>query len=191
MQWILFVLVISLAVGAARGGKLRNLTEIRVISWWLLPLGFVILAASGFTPDEYGELAVWLVLVSYVPLLLFVWLNRDLTGIWIAGVGILMNFSVIAVNGGMPVLEEAARLAGETGQLILDTKHVLLTDETHLPFLADIIPLPGAVLSLGDVFLAIGVGVFLEDQMRQPLTLFAHRVTGIPGSAADHGVSDQ
>ena len=29
----------------------------------------------------------------------------------------------------------------------------------RLPFLADIIPLPGAVLSLGDVFLAIGVGV--------------------------------
>ena len=86
----------------------------------------------------------------------------------------------------MPVLEEAARLAGETGALVLDAKHVLLTDETRLPFMADIIPLPGAVLSLGDVFLAIGVGVFLEDQMRQPLTLFAHRVTGLPGSAAEH-----
>lgn len=185
MQWILLVLVISIVVGALRGGKLRNLTEIRVNSWWLLPVGFLILAASSFVPDDMGDLAVWLVLGSYVPLLVFVWLNRDLTGIWIAGLGILMNFTVILLNGGMPVLEEAARLAGETGELILDTKHVLLTDDTVLPFLADIIPLPGAVLSLGDVFLAIGVGVFLEDQMRQPLTLFAHRVTGIPGSAAE------
>lgn len=185
MQWILLVLVISIIIGALRGGKLRNLTEIRVNAWWLLPIGFLLLAASSFAPDRYDDLAVGLVLASYVPLLVFVWLNRDLSGIWIAGLGILMNFSVILLNGGMPVLEQAAVLAGETGELVLDAKHVLLTVETRLPFLADIIPLPGAVLSLGDVFLAIGVGVFLEDQMRQPLTLFAHRVTGVPGSAAD------
>lgn len=185
MQWILLVLVVSLVVGAARGGKLRNLTEIRVIGWWLLPLSFLILTASSFTPEDMGQLGVGLVLASYLPLLLFVWLNRELTGLWIAGVGVLMNFTVIAMNGGMPVLEEAARIAGETGQLVLDSKHVLLTDETTLPFMADVIPLPGAVVSLGDVFLAIGVGVFLEDQMRQPLTLFAHRVTGIPGSATE------
>lgn len=186
MQWILLVLVLSLVVGAARGGKLRNLTEIRVVGWWLLPLSFLILAASNFVPESSGDLAVGLVLGSYLPLILFVWLNRELTGLWIAGLGVLMNFTVIALNGGMPVLEEAARLAGETGELILDSKHVLLTEETRLPFMADIIPLPNAVLSLGDVFLAIGVGVFLEDQMRQPLTLFAHRVTGIPGSASEH-----
>ena len=185
MQWILLVLVISIVVGWVRGGKLRNLTEIRVRMWWLLPLGFLILAASNFVPTDMHEFAVVLVLLSYVPLLLFVWLNREASGIWIAGLGILMNFTVILLNGGMPVLEEAAIIAGETGELQLDAKHVLLTDETRLPFLADIIPLPGAVLSLGDVFLAIGVGVFLEDQMRQPLTLFAHRVTGIPGSAAE------
>jgi hypothetical protein len=185
MQWILLALVVSLIVGLLRGGKLRNRTEMRVTMWWLLPLGFLVLAASSFVPEDNGDLAVGLVLGSYVPLLLFVWLNRNLTGIWIAGIGILMNFTVIAANGGMPVLLEAARLAGETGDLVFDAKHVLLDESTRIPFLADIIPLPGAVLSLGDVFLAIGVAVFLEDQTRQPLTLFAHRVTGIPGSAAD------
>ena len=185
MHWIAFVLLISIVVGALRGGKLRNLTEIRVKLWWLLPLGFLILAASNFVPTDRDRLGVILVLASYVPLLAFVWLNRDLTGIWIAGLGILMNFTVILLNGGMPVLAEAAVIAGETGELVLDSKHVLLTADTHLPFLADIVPLPAAVLSLGDVFLAIGVGVFLEDQMRQPLTLFSHRVTGIPGSAAE------
>lgn len=185
MLWILLVLVLAIVVGAFRGGKLRNLTEIRVNSWWLLPVGFLLLAASSLVPTSTGDLAVWLILASYVPLLLFVYLNRDLTGIWIAGLGILMNFTVILLNGGMPVLAEAAELAGNTGELVVDGKHVLLTEATRLPFLADIIPLPRAVLSLGDVFLAIGVAVFLEDQMRQPLTLFAHRVTGIPGSAAE------
>lgn len=184
--WMGLVIVIAIVVGYVRGGKLRNLTEIRVTMWWLLPLGFLTLAMSEFVPEDATELANALVLLSYFPLLLFVWLNRDLTGIWIAGLGILMNFTVIALNGGMPVLEEAAFIAGNTGELVLDAKHVLLTESTRLPFLADVIPLPNAVLSLGDVLLAIGVAAFLEDQMRQPLTLFAHRVQGIPGSAADN-----
>ena len=185
MLWMLLVLVLSVAVGFLRGGRLRNLTEIRVTSWWLLPLAFLTLTASSFTPAGQDDLAVALVLVSYLPLLLFVWLNRDLTGIWIGGLGVLMNFTVIALNGGMPVLLTAAEIAGHDGELMLDAKHVLLDQSTRLPFLADVLPLPNTVLSLGDVMLAIGVGAFLEDQMRKPLTLFAHRVQGIPGSASD------
>ncbi|MDA2978173.1 MAG: DUF5317 domain-containing protein [Actinomycetota bacterium] len=185
MLWMLLVLVLSVAVGFLRGGRLRNLTEIRVTSWWLLPLAFLTLTASSFTPAGQDDLAVALVLVSYLPLLLFVWLNRDLTGIWIGGLGVLMNFTVIALNGGMPVLLAAAEIAGHDGELMLDAKHVLLDQSTRLPFLADVLPLPNTVLSLGDVMLAIGVGAFLEDQMRKPLTLFAHRVQGIPGSASD------
>lgn len=153
--------------------------------WWLLPLGFVLLAASALVPTSRHELAVAFVLVSYLPLLLFVWLNREMAGMWIAGLGILMNFTVIVLNSGMPVLTEAVEIAGGSGDLVLGAKHVILDESTRLPFLADIIPLPGAVLSLGDVFLAIGIGAFLEDQMRKPLSLFAHGVTGVPGSAAE------
>ncbi|MFV1971543.1 MAG: DUF5317 domain-containing protein [Acidimicrobiia bacterium] len=185
MQWMLLVLVISIVVGWIRGGKLRNLTEIRVRLWWLLPLGFILLAASSLVPNDRSDVAVAFILVSYLPLLLFVWLNRDMTGIWIAGMGILMNFTVIVLNGGMPVLTEAAAIAGGESDLVLGAKYVLLTEDTLMPFLADTIPLPGAVLSLGDVFLAIGIGAFLEDQMRKPLSLFAHKVTGVPGSAAE------
>ncbi len=185
MQWMLLVIVISVVVGWVRGGRLRNLTEIRVQMWWLLPLGFIVLAASAFLPSDKHEIAVILVLLSYLPLLLFVWLNREMTGMWIAGLGILMNFTVIVLNSGMPVLSEAVRIAGGSSDVVLGAKHVILDESTRLPFLADIIPLPGAVLSLGDVFLAIGIGAFLEDQMRKPLSLFAHGVSGVPGSAAE------
>ncbi len=182
---MLLVLVISIVIGWIRGGKLRNLTEIRVRLWSLLPLGFILLAASSFVPDDRHDFAVALILVSYLPLLLFVMLNRKMPGIWIAGMGILMNFTVIVLNGGMPVLEEAVQIAGGSSEFVLGAKHVLLTEQTVVPFLADIIPLPRAVLSLGDVFLAIGIGSFLEDQMRTPLSLFAHGVAGVPGSAAE------
>jgi len=187
MQWILLVIVIALVVGALRGGSLRNLSGIRVRMWWLLLVGFVLLAAASFVPANRHELAVALILISYLPLLAFVLLNRKLSGIWIAGLGILMNFTVIVANGGMPVLAEAALIAtNATGSLVLDAKHVLLTPDTTFPFLGDVIPLPGAVLSLGDVLLALGTGVFLEHQMRKPLTLFAHGVSGVPGSASEH-----
>ncbi len=185
MQWMMLVLVISILVGWIRGGKLRNLTEIRVRMWWLLPFGFLLLAASSFVPTDNHEVAVALILISYLPLLLFVWLNREMAGMWIAGLGILMNFTVIVLNGGMPVLTEAVTIAGGSTDVVLGAKHVILDESTRMAFLADTIPLPGAVLSLGDVFLAIGIGVFLEDQMRRPLSLFAHGVTGVPGSAAE------
>lgn len=186
MLWILLVLIISVVVGVLRGGKLRNMTEIEFRAWWLLLIGFGVQLAAGFLPRDQHDLAVALVLVSYLPLLLAVWLNRNCAGMWIAGIGVLMNFTVIAANGGMPVSAEAAVLAGQAGELVLDAKHVLLDETTRLPFLADIIPLPRTVMSLGDVFLAIGVGVFLEEETRRPVALFRHGVQGVPGSAAQH-----
>ncbi len=132
------------------------------------------------------DLAVGLILASYVPLLVFVLLNRQMAGLWVAGIGVLMNFTVIAANAGMPVMLEAVKLAGGSVDVALGARHIVLTESTHLAFLSDIIPLPGSVISLGDVFLAIGVGVFLEDQVRRPVRLFAHRVQGKPGSAAEH-----
>lgn len=185
MTWLLIVLVVSIVVGVFRGGKLSNLTELHAKGWWLLLVGFGMQIAANYVPDSNPDLAVALVLFSYVPLLTVVWLNRNEAGMWIAGIGVLMNFTVIALNQGMPVLPEAAELSGNTGELVLGAKHVVLDTTTRLPFLADIIPLPGSVISLGDVFLAIGLGVFVEDQMQQPVKLFRHRVQGIPGSAAD------
>ncbi len=132
-----------------------------------------------------ARVAVTLLLTSFVVLLIMVWMNRSEPGMWIAAVGLLMNFIVISLNDGMPVLEEAIRLAGGSPDVVFDAKHVALNDATRLPFLADVIPMPGSVISLGDVFLAVGLGVFIEDQLKQPLRLFRHRVQGVPGSAAE------
>ena len=182
---MLLVLAIAVAVGFLRGGKLSNLTQIDVRSWWLLLVGFGIQIGSAFLPRTMHDVAVVLILGAYIPLLIFVWLNRTMAGLWMAGIGILMNFTVIALNSGMPVMIEAIKIAGGSVDVALGAKYVVLTATTHLAFLADVIPLPQNVISLGDVFLAIGVGVFLEDQIRRPIRLFAHRVQGTPGSAAN------
>ena len=147
------VLVIAIAVGLARGGKISNLAEIGVRAWWLLIVGFALLVTARFLPRSMHDLAVGLVLASYVLLLIFILMHRQMAGLWVAGLGILMNFTVIAVNGGMPVMLEAVEVAFGSADMALGAKHVLLTEETHLAFLADVIPLPYGVISLGDVFL--------------------------------------
>jgi len=187
MLFLVIVLAVSVVVSLFRGGKLANIPDIHARGWWLLILGFGLQMVGNLLAEDQHSLAVTLVLISYAPLLAVAMLNRNSPGMWIAGVGVLMNFIVIAANSGMPVLPEAVELAGGDASSIgaMSAKHVLLDSSSHFPFLADIIPLPGSVISLGDVFFAIGMGVFIEDQLQQPLRLFRHRVQGIPGSAAE------
>jgi hypothetical protein len=39
-------------------------------------------------------------------------------------------------------------------------------------------------VSLGDVFLAVGLGVFVEDQMRRPVRWFKHGLNESGGGSA-------
>lgn len=183
MTWLVAVLVVSVLVSVLRGGRLSNLPDIYARAWWLLFIGFGMQIVANAV--DSSRVAISLLLISYVILLVMVWMNRSEAGMWIAGIGLLMNFTVITLNNGMPVMLDAITLAGGAPDLAFGAKHVILDQSSRLPFLADVIPLPGSVISLGDVFLAVGLGVFIEDQLKQPLRLFRHRVQGVPGSAAD------
>jgi hypothetical protein len=132
-----------------------------------------------------------MVLFSFVLLLILVLLNRSKPGMWIAGIGVLMNFTVIAVNGGMPVLAGAAEVASgftvSQPDLSGSFKHILLDETSRLTFFADVIPLrlagTGEVISLGDIFLAVGLGAFLEHELRRPRRWFKHGARAQSGSA--------
>ena len=193
MVWLGLVLFVSIAVALLRGGRLLHLAEIELRLWWLLLVGFAMQFTAAILPTgSQGSfrIGVALILLSYIPLLTVVVLNRNRTGMWLTGVGILMNFTVIAVNGGMPVLIEAAQVAGgfsEDVAILDDAKHVLLDETSRLTFLADVIPLRafgvGQVLSIGDVFLAVGLGAFLEGELRKPIHWFKRGAAGQAGSA--------
>jgi len=195
MLWLALVLFIATTVALLRGGRLVNLADIRLQMWWLLLLGFGLQAATGLLPDRdwTRSAATTMILLSYVPLLILVLVNRRREGMWLAGLGILMNFSVIALNGGMPVLKEAAVVAAGKFSaggvaMTLDFKHVALDASTRLPFLADVMPMRlfgiGQVISLGDVLLAVGLGRFLEDELRRPVRWFKRGIHTEGGSAS-------
>jgi hypothetical protein len=190
MLWLVTVLFLSMAIAILRGGRLSNLGDIHLRLWWLLPLGFGLQIAARYVASP--DLGVALILLSYLPLIILVLLNKERPGLWLAGFGVLMNFSVIALNGGMPVLSEAAEVASgfAPGDPVIaeSYKHVVLNRDSLLPFLADVIPIRvlniGQVLSLGDVFLAFGLGRFIEFELRRPVRWFKRGARAEAGSAS-------
>lgn len=193
MLWLAIVLFLSLAIAILRGGRLINLGDIELRAWWLLILAMGLQLGTRWLPEGSSteSLGLAMVLASFALLLILVLMNRSKPGMWIAGIGVLMNFSVIALNGGMPVLAGAAEVA--SGFTVSDPdlsgsfKHVVLDEESRLTFFADVIPLRlvgiGEVISLGDIFLALGLGVFLENELRRPRRWFKHGAHAEPGSA--------
>lgn len=195
MLWLALVLFLAMTIAVLRGGRLTNLADIHLRLWWLLPLAFLLQIATAWLPRSasWSEgVGLAMILTSFGLLLVLVVLNRDRNGMWLAGVGVLMNFSVIALNGGMPVLEGAWEVAaGFTGQAMSvdgSYKHVVLDETTRLSFLADVIPIrfanQGNVVSLGDVFLAVGLARFLESELRRPVRWFKRGARAQAGSVS-------
>ena len=193
MLWLAIVIFLALVIAILRGGRLVNLGDIELKAWWLLLVSLGLQLGTRWLPDEtWSETAgVVMVLASFALLMVLVMLNRSKPGMWIAGLGVLMNFTVIAFNGGMPVLAGAAEVA--SGFTVAEPdisgsfKHVLLDETSRLVFFADVIPIRlvrfGEVISLGDIFLALGLGVFLEQELRRPRRWFKHGASAQPGSA--------
>lgn len=194
MLWLAIVLFLSLAIAILRGGRLLNLGDIELRAWWLLIFAFALQIGTRWLGDGSSSETAGLIMVlaSFSLLMVLVAFNRSKPGMWIAGIGVLMNFTVIALNGGMPVLAGAAEVASgftvTEPDLSGSFKHVLLDESSRLTFFADVIPLRivgiGEVISLGDIFLALGLGVFLEHELRRPRRWFRHGASAQPGSAS-------
>ena len=121
------------------------------------------------TTGSLAHLAYWLWLTTFPVLIWIAWRNRAYPGMLVVALGLLLNLLVVASNGGMPVMSAAAAAAGLHGQLAVpvgDFVHVLGLPATRLPWLADVLPLPGAPLlgivpSAGDLLLYVGVVAFV------------------------------
>lgn len=193
MLWLAIVIFLALAVAVLRGGRLTNLGDIELTAWWLLFIALGLQVGTNYLPvEDWSEwVGLTMVLLSFVLLMVMVVLNRSKPGMWIAGLGVLMNFVVIASNGGMPVLAGAAEVASgftvSDPDLSTSFMHVPLDESSRLSFFADVIPLRlvgiGEVISVGDIFLALGLGLFLEHELRRPRRYFKHGAQAQPGSA--------
>jgi hypothetical protein len=170
MLLLLSILLIGVLVGLGLGGDLRNLADVSIRLWWLIPVALVLQVL----PVPQGEtgptrlLPVAAVLLSYVTLILVVLVNWRLRGFLLILAGLILNFIVIGMNHGMPVAEEALERAGNPalreGPGDRGAKHHLADERDVLLPLADVIAFSepfGVVVSAGDVVIDIGGATFL------------------------------
>jgi hypothetical protein len=156
----LIAAVVAALIARLRGGSFESLAATPFRWPLLLWAGLIVQIAFGaWDPDWLGTsggLAV--ILTTNVLVAAFLAVNRHLPGMVLAAIGTMLNVLVIALNGAMPVTLGAAQIAG-AGVRDLGIKHEILDAETRLPWLADVIPVPGlrVLISVGDVLLAIGI----------------------------------
>lgn len=166
---------LGIVAGLIAGGSLRGFGRYPLVGL-LLPVAAYLLkaGASVLLPPQTGALIICL--VQYSLLFLFILLNHR-RPIWplFAFAGTMMNFLVIALNGGcMPVSARLLRdAAGRLDQLVQGRiyAYCLMDESTRLPQLGDIIRLGTAdqtlgYASLGDIVLCIGVGILFWQMTR-------------------------
>ena len=76
---------------------------------WLLLIAVIPQLFSFHQPPNLipDELTAGILVGSQVVLLSFVWVNRKLPGFWALGIGLVLNLTVIVLNGGlMPISPE-------------------------------------------------------------------------------------
>lgn len=170
-------IILAVLIGLIAGGSLNSLFDINLKRLELLFLGALLqLFAFWSVKLEMGWASQWIIplahSLSYFVLMAFTWINRSSRGFIFITLGIALNAIVISLNGGlMPVdpsyVPEASRQLLQAGT----GTHGILSESTRLKFLADIyyadIPMGGKQLfSLGDVFIDIGIGIYIVKQMR-------------------------
>jgi hypothetical protein len=166
----------GLLVGFARGGRLSRLGQLHIHVAWLAGLAWLVQVVLFVSPAA-GVLDSWAApihLLSIVLLAAVIVVNRSLPGIGLLGLGLLLNASVYAANGGfMPVTDSALIASGNSASLAAMAdgarfqKTFLSQPDTPLWFLGDLLPLPiaGKVYSIGDVIAAVGLFVLVAGGM--------------------------
>ena len=174
------ILLLSVLAGLVAGTlrarlRARTLTVLNLRYIWLVLLAFLPQWVAFQLPATRQALPVYLVAAGLVSsqllLFIFAWLNRRRPGVWLLGLGLVLNLAVIGLNGGlMPVSPETvAHLvpnappgAWQVGERLGWTKDIVLpVVDTHLWWLSDRFTLPGWVpykvaFSPGDVLISAG-----------------------------------
>ncbi len=177
---LLLAIIIGLLAGVSRAwlGD-RKLAGPTLRFLWIVPLAFFPQFIAFQFPTTRSGAESWIpvaLIGSLIFLLIFVAFNVRQPGFWLLGLGLFLNLTVIARNGGwMPISPETIALlmpnaapgSYQIGERLGITKDkVLSPSQTNLGFLSDRFILPSwspyqVAFSIGDVMIALGAIWFL------------------------------
>ena len=163
---IVILIFVAVVAGFVAGGSLHGFERVQIHWWGAAFAGLAVQVIPSF-PVAGREIGPAMLALSYALLAAFLWVNRRLPAAPIMLIGLVLNLLVVVPNGGMPVSASAAETSGGSNAVLSpidDGKHHLMTDDDVLTPLADVIAVPspvGVVLSIGDVFLYVGVMSFV------------------------------
>jgi hypothetical protein len=170
------VLAAGILIGLIRGGKITNITHIKIRHPWLVFLsafieyGLLFLMRSNMTITQ--PIVLLSVCLQYLLLFVFIWLNSHIAYTWLVGAGSLLNFLVILLNKGAMPLSEAAmamNVSSKNLQYLANGQFLtyrIVNENTVLAFLGDVIYVPApfkAFLSIGDIVLFAGILLLIQS----------------------------
>lgn len=155
-------LVLLMAVGA--NGRLRNAFNLQLkyalVLLVLYSAQAVLRLSVGHRDGGEQTLLFWCLVMAIVVAVTHA--NRDVVGMPLVILGLMLNLLVVAANGGMPVVSRFIGSDRPVGGFYLEASH-----GTHLVWLADILPDPTGrgLLSLGDLLLMLGMACVVACSM--------------------------
>lgn len=175
--FILYAVVAGLAIGLLTGGSASRIGDLR-FSWGpLIAVGMAAQVLLFSTPlgDALGPTAPVAYIASNVAVLIAVWRNRAIPGLWLVLAGGAANLIAICANGGyMPVSPDALVALGRLPRDGYANSR--LVDGVVLAPLTDLFPMPAwlplaNIFSVGDVLIGLGAAIAIASAMhgRGPL----------------------
>lgn len=174
----------SIVVGKLRGGSFSNIKDASLEKWYFFVSGFLVEFAAVFMASRGVGFVIDKILyihcLSYLLLFAGIYFNWSIPAFRIIFIGVLLNFLVIMANGGqMPVSGDLMLNIGLIDNMhnIRDGKiitHVLINNGTAFRYLGDIFGFPKPyprpkVFSIGDVIMALGIFIYIQDIMIKKL----------------------
>lgn len=173
--------VLGFVVAIFRKGKIKNIEDVNINGWYLFIIAGLtqgsISLLKGRTqllgPNFFEQYFFFLHLFTYILILTGIVLNIKKRFMKFILIGMVLNFIVIFSNHGkMPVSFTGSKEYDYYIEELpaFDIKHSLASEETKFLYLADTISLPMPykiirIISIGDIFLSIGIYLFFQESM--------------------------
>ena len=172
-MFILYAVVVGLAIGLAAGGRIGSIGDIRFRWAPLVLLGFgaQVLLFSDAVAERVGDLGPVLYVASTLLVVVAVVRNHVVPGMPLVALGAACNLAAIVANGGFMPASPAAMAALSKAPPTIYSNSAVVAQPALAP-LTDIFALPTwlpfhNIFSLGDVILGVGVAMVIAIAMRR------------------------